>query len=459
MITNITLKNFKLHENTELEMAPITIFIGPNNSGKSSIFHALTLLNQASRYPPNYTGLLQNIQRDSQGENYVYAPYGKMICLDLGNYKDIVRNEKEPLSIHLKGEVKPSKEELEIQTSPPPASRFAAPEQKTTSIIIPSIHVELLLQYQNNAFRYYKGFVKGKSWQIEWEKGITLKETVKPQEIDLSFGKITIMPETNDHYIGARSGGFSNTLNLSGEKLQEIGDFFNSFFSAPKQLIQSTHYIHPLRGFEEWAVPVANPPDELNTILNADRATGLCNKLAHDPDLVEKVSAHLKQLLDIELTHYLVQGGKVAIITKKKKTYLVNEGTGAQQIPFIILPIIMAPKEDTILVSEPESHLHPKAQSELAKLFVKIWKKENKQFLIETHSEHILHAFLYAVAKKELNPEQVRIYYFENENGRARVTNVEVDEHGRTKSGLPGFFNQQLKELSDYLDTLEETEA
>ena len=48
MLKSVHLKNFKLHEDTRIEAAPITVFIGPNNSGKSSIFQALLLLRQAA---------------------------------------------------------------------------------------------------------------------------------------------------------------------------------------------------------------------------------------------------------------------------------------------------------------------------------------------------------------------------------------------------------------------------
>lgn len=131
-----------------------------------------------------------------------------------------------------------------------------------------------------------------------------------------------------------------------------------------------------------------------------------------------------------------------------------GEGTGANQLPFILIPIGLAPPQDTVLLSEPEAHLHPKAQSDLAKLLLRIWKKENRQLLIETHSEHVLHAFLHAVASGEIDRSQLAIYYFQNEQGLARVERVQVDEQGRVKGGLPGFFDQSLAEFAEHLDAL-----
>ena len=87
-------------------------------------------------------------------------------------------------------------------------------------------------------------------------------------------------------------------------------------------------------------------------------------------------------------------------------------------------------------------------------MLLTVAKKENIQFFIETHSEHVLHVILNAIGKREWEPNQVAIYSFENVNGTAQVTRLEVDEQGGVKGGIPGFFDQSLDELTEYLETL-----
>ncbi len=135
---------------------------------------------------------------------------------------------------------------------------------------------------------------------------------------------------------------------------------------------------------------------------------------------------------------------------------LINEGSGANQLPYIILPLFFTPSGGSLILYEPEAHLHPGAQSELMKeILLKSHKAENKQLLIETHSEHILHSFLYAVRKGDLKPEDVAIYYFDNpdpKERKAKYERLEITNEGQVKGGLPGYYDQALVELKQMLE-------
>jgi predicted ATPase len=138
-------------------------------------------------------------------------------------------------------------------------------------------------------------------------------------------------------------------------------------------------------------------------------------------------------------------------------TPFVNEGTGANQLPFILVPIALAQPGETILLSEPEAHLHPKAQCELTRMLLTVAKKENIQFFIETHSEHVLHVILNAIGRGDLGKDDVALHYFENVEGTAQVKRLGINEHGQVDGGLPGFFDQSLAELTEFLDALKKT--
>jgi len=63
MLQKIKIQNFKLHKDTSLEIKPITLFIGQNNSGKSSIFQALQLIKQNLKIleHPEYSERYENL--------------------------------------------------------------------------------------------------------------------------------------------------------------------------------------------------------------------------------------------------------------------------------------------------------------------------------------------------------------------------------------------------------------
>ena len=49
MIQKLTISNFKIHDHTEIEFAPVTLLTGMNGMGKSSVIQSLLLLRQSYR--------------------------------------------------------------------------------------------------------------------------------------------------------------------------------------------------------------------------------------------------------------------------------------------------------------------------------------------------------------------------------------------------------------------------
>ncbi|NFE95943.1 DUF3696 domain-containing protein [Clostridium botulinum] len=61
-------------------------------------------------------------------------------------------------------------------------------------------------------------------------------------------------------------------------------------------------------------------------------------------------------------------------------------------------------KKETFIIEQPELHLHPSAQASLADLFVeKVLQKDEYRLLVETHSEHLIRRLQVLVADPEVN--------------------------------------------------------
>ncbi len=108
---------------------------------------------------------------------------------------------------------------------------------------------------------------------------------------------------------------------------------------------------------------------------------------------------------------------------------LLDVGYGVSQV----LPIIfdtLAQSGSTFLLQQPEVHLHPRAQAALGSFLAALVKEQNKQFIIETHSDYIVDRVRYDVRKKVIDASDVLILYFERENGGVRISPIELDEKG-----------------------------
>ncbi len=133
-----------------------------------------------------------------------------------------------------------------------------------------------------------------------------------------------------------------------------------------------------------------------------------------------------------------------------------TEGAGAKAIVPLLHQLIIADKGATVLIEEPEIHLHPKAQAELAEVLAETAKAEDKQIIMTTHSEHILSRLLTLVAEKSLSPNRLAIYSFEKDDkGECSATEIEVTELGQVTGGLTGFYDANLDEMDRYVRALQ----
>lgn len=430
MISSLYLKHFKMHAETELELAPITVFIGPNNSGKSSLFQSLLGLRQAAT--KNQAAFCEPAQRQEISPEQPYLfPSDRII--DLGEFKNIVRHGESEIQIGVAGKV-----------------RLDKPRSHPDSLV----KVEFKVYIRDNRLVNHKGailFRDGIRW--EWPGPAS---SLQVEDVSLGFA--------GTKYFQLLS---LNTLNVPpqypAEKQTDIRELADALEKTPLRLLQSLHPIFPLRGFEEFGYPLPQTPaDNLEMLTHADRSVAIASLLAYNRELEEQLSSWLENLLEMRIKVKLLPGKKVTIWSERSgsrdsNTLFTNEGTGAQQLPFILVPVGMTLPHETILFSEPEVHLHPKAQSKLMSLLLTIAQKENRQFLIETHSEHVLHSFLHSVARRTLELDRLAIYYFEVKDGVAVSKRLEIDEKGRVPGGLPGFFEHSLSELADYLDALKKS--
>ena len=103
-------------------------------------------------------------------------------------------------------------------------------------------------------------------------------------------------------------------------------------------------------------------------------------------------------------------------------------------------------------IEEPEIHLHPRALRNLAQVLIKLVKIEDKTILLSTHSEHLILAFLAAISKGNLKPDELSLYFC-SKKGR-KGSNFEaqsINDKGQVEGGLMSFMEGELEDLKDIL--------
>ena len=147
----------------------------------------------------------------------------------------------------------------------------------------------------------------------------------------------------------------------------------------------------------------------------------------------------------------------IEISQDQQRARLLYNGVDATETGFglsFTIPVIAAlldPNIKTLVVENPEAHLHPKGQSRLAKFIAKVVAC-GKQVVLETHSDHIIDGIRVAVKQKIIPCANVGMFFIErNLDEPSMVTEITVDSYGNLSEWPEDFFDQSLVDAGDLL--------
>ena len=127
---------------------------------------------------------------------------------------------------------------------------------------------------------------------------------------------------------------------------------------------------------------------------------------------------------------------------------LIDVGYGIHSLLPLARELQVAEPKTVFLLQQPEIHLHPAIQAELAQLMA----ESDFSFIIETHSDQFIDRFRICVMEKVLQPEDLTILYFETDSCKTKsnIFSIEVDELANfvnAPNGYRKFFMEETKRL------------
>lgn len=212
-----------------------------------------------------------------------------------------------------------------------------------------------------------------------------------------------------------------------------------------------SHAIHKLRRFRSGIVaiaPIRSKPERVYSRFYDEQQPGgehlaqaLAEVLDHPgkTDLVEElfrfgeVSGLFSRVQAKRLGSKVGDPLRLMISNGSNAFNITDVGYGVSQALPMLLDSLDSRRGTTLLVQQPEVHLHPRAQAQLGTLFANVAKAHKKTFIVETHSDHLVDRVRMDIRDKitGLKPDDVALLFFERtpKNG-VKVHRIEIDSEG-----------------------------
>lgn len=445
MFTKLRIQNFKGWKDTGyIRMAPITLFFGTNNSGKSSIGQFLMLLKQTV---------------ESQDQKMVLYPGGEFAAVQAASYQEMVfrRNPENNISFNYQWDLAEKlnfknylSKKLNLGDSLEFETKIDLIEKDQPFLVVDSLEYRLTdkankllvsvgMERSNEAISEYKLKVENYPLKKRQGHGWTLGSPTHfygiPEEVLTSY----------------RNADFIQELNLRHEKL-----LHSIFYLGPSRVKAERFY--------SWdgTVPESvgySGENTLAAILAAQNRNISPGHRRHAKLLEEIIALELKEM-------GLLEEFKINPVSGKKNEYeikvrikwsedwmnLYETGFGVSQVLPVLAQCFYAPCNSIIILEQPEAYLHPAAQSALADVMLDVINsKENGvdkkiQLIIESHSEYFLRRLQKRIVEGVVPKEKISAYFAKVSRAPASLEALQSDSFGNIQNWPEDFFGEEIGE-------------
>lgn len=442
MLTNLEIHNFKSWRSTgAMRLAPMTALFGSNSSGKTSLLQLLLMLKQTADSPDRAQPLNLGDERG---------------LVELGTFPDI-------LYAHDLNSVLA----WEMGWRLPKMLKIENPAHKN----------DLLFQGDTLGFSAeiaWKGDgdvtgrpvaqkisydFAGHQFQMQLKQNGKADFELSSQPPDFEFtrtrGRPWGLPAPSKCY------GFPDQVRAYYQNAAFLSDFELAF----ENLFGRTFYLGPLRDYPQrqytWAgarpVDMGRRGERVVDALLAAREMGATIARGRGKKRLtveERVAIWLKELGLVE--HFEIRsiapGSKLFQVAVRRtaqapEVLITDVGFGVSQVLPVITLCYYAPEGSTLLLEQPEIHLHPHVQAGLADVFIDAIKSRNIQIILESHSEYLLRRLQRRIAEEILPADAAALYFARIEAGESKLDALQLDAYGNITNWPKNFFGDEMGEL------------
>lgn len=481
-LSSIRFRNFKAFSDTgKIPLKPITLIVGKNSAGKSSLIRGLAAAAQTTKeIKPDDTDFRLI------GEN-----------VNLGTYFDTIHLNNKEDNFTLDFEIMPGREgydfrynfsytytndindplraklhSIKVENNSVELLRASEPYKKIPPRLIndfpllnsPIKHSILKKLVINKEIRFPN---QSDDKESNSEQSKILEDAMRAFSEVMSKGKTPKEVEPETYHIAEledfaiqfhqNRSMFSFAFDRNNSLRERIGET-ESMSNTLRRFLTNSSYIGPIRLEPVREAKLAQGSSSRIGSKGENLEKLLHNKIS-DIKFKNELNQHLKDLGIADSIHTLpsftkVDGKdeptgyiKVQLEKSGRTRSLMDLGSGTSQVLPVVFEIVVR-KDTLILLEQPELHLHPAAQSAMGSV-LKSAIEQGNQLIVETHSANIIERLRRLIREGELDKNYVNIIYVgSNNKNETFCQNIGFDENGEFTEEWPEdtFFGEREKE-------------
>ena len=444
MLTSLHIKNFKAWRDTgKIHLAPLTVIFGANSAGKSSLGHLLLALKQ--------TTLSADRKRTLHlgDENSL---------IDLGTFKECIHNHQLKQSLFFElGWLLPTP--LEINDA-------------VSQYDYVGDHLDLHVSLRAN--KHEQPMVQELAYELSEGEDVRLSVMLarKGEHLNLTSKQYKLVRKSGRVWPMGEPDKFYRIADESRARFQNA-DFLADFALETEAALGRLYYLGPLRKHPSriyrWSgdTPESVGQEGEFTIAAMLSATVAKRQLSRGHN-------KRKYPFDAFVAQWLKDLGIIASFSVKpvapgRKEYevlvkthasasevkITDVGFGVSQVLPALVQAFYCPPNSTVWMEQPEIHLHPQVQAELADVFISAiqakenGKERNVQLIVESHSEHFLNRLQRRLAEGAVTLAEVAIYFCKRtDDGSVELEPLTLNRFGEIENWPENFFGDEMAEMT-----------